>query len=206
MPKNEQRYKNQETNKIKVNISFRNYDKNVFVEKSNMLNLPNVTSRNNHSYRVISNINGQSETAKLINDNDVYNFIIFTRFDFIKTIISIREIFDNNLILKNEAYIWRTIPYVSHGPDGIDPYHAEDRFFICSNECIDIMKVAYNKLEQINLSEDMFFAEKILGALFNLYKNIQKRYIYNLQVSRAFNEYTNSRIQLKYTKSFLEKM
>ena len=198
-------FKNQETDKIKVNISFRDYDKSVFIDKSNMLHLPHITSRNIHSYRIISNINGQSETAKLINDKEVYNFIIFTRLDFIKTIISIRRIFDNNLILKNEAYIWRTIPYVSSA-DGVDPYHAEDRFFICSNECNEIMKDAYDKLEQINLSEYMFFSEKILGALFNLYENIQKRYLYNLEVSNVFNSYTNSRVQIKYTKDFLEKM
>jgi hypothetical protein len=195
-------FKNQETNKIKVNISFRDYDKSVFVEKSQSLGLPYITSANYHSYRIISNINAFSETAKMVDNNDTFNFIIFTRLDFIKTIISVREIFDNNLILKNEAYLWRTIPYIS----GINDYHAEDRFFICSNECIEIIKGAYTKLNEIKLSEDKFCAEIFFGALFNLHKNIYKHYLYNLQVSHQFNAYTTSRVQMKYTKEFLDKM
>jgi hypothetical protein len=193
-------FKNQETNKIKVNISFRDYDKNVFVEKSKQLGLPYITSTNYHSYRVVSCINGQSETAKLINTSNKYNFIIFTRLDIINNITSICDIFDNNSILQNETYIWRTIPYVS------SEYHAEDRFFICSNECVDIMKDAYNKIEQINIAEEHFGAEKIIGTIFNLYENIQKRHLYNLHVSSGFNKYAEQRIQFKYTQSFLESM
>ena len=196
-------FKNQETDKIKVNISFRDYDKNVFVEKSKQLGLPYITSTNYHSYRIISCINGQAETAKIINTNNKYNFIIFTRLDIIKSIISISNIFDNKLFLKNEAYIWRTIPYISCGELS---YHAEDRFFIVSNECVYIMKELYNSLEQINISEKHFVSEIIVGTCFNLHENIQKRHLHNLQVSDFFNKYAYQRIQLKYSKNFLEIM
>ena len=67
----------------------------------------------------------------------MYNFIIFSRLDIINDIESISEIFDNTSILKNIAYTWRTIPYVSSS-------HVEDRFFICSNECIDIIHHNFN--------------------------------------------------------------
>ena len=193
-------FKNQETDNIKMNISFRDYDKNMFVEKSKKLNLSYIMKTNYHSYRVISCINGISETAKLINTSDKYNFIIFTRLDIINNITSICDIFDNNSILQNETYIWRTIPYVSCED------HAEDRFFICSNECVDIIKDAYNKLEQINIAEEHFGAEIIIGTIFNLYENIQKRHLYNLQVSCGFNKYTEQRVKIKYTQKFLESM
>ena len=196
-------FKNQETDKIKINISFRDYDKNVFVEKSKELGLPYITSTNYHSFRVVSCINGQAETAKLINTNNKYNFIIFTRLDFVKTINSIGNIFDNTSILKNETYIWRTIPYISSGELA---YHAEDRFFIGSNECVDIMKELYNNLEEINIPENQFGSEIIVGACFNLYENIQKHHLYNLHVSSMFNGYTEHRVRLKYTKDFLESM
>jgi hypothetical protein len=68
------------------------------------------------------------------------------------------------------------------------------------------MKDAYNKIEQINIAEEHFGAEKIIGTIFNLYENIQKRHLYNLHVSSGFNKYAEQRIQFKYTQSFLESM
>ena len=54
--------------------------------------------------------------------------------------------------MDSRTYIWRTIPYFSSGELA---YHAEDRFFIGSNECVDIMKDLYNNLEEV---EQLFAA------------------------------------------------
>ena len=181
-----QLFKNQENANIKVNISFRDYDKNMFILKAEELNLSYITSNNYHSYRIISCINGFAETAKLINNDDNYNFIIFSRLDIINNIESISEIFDNTTVLKNIAYTWRTIPYVSSG--NVE-YHVEDRFFICSNECIDIIKNVYNKLNILNIKQEIFLTEIVLGIIFNLYENISKYHLHNLKVTANFDIY-----------------
>jgi hypothetical protein len=195
-------FKEQETDKIKVNISFRDYDKNMFVEKAKQLGLPYITNTSFHSHRIVSCFYGQSESAKLINDKN-YNFIIITRIDVINGIKSIGNMFDNKSILKNEAYIWRTIPYISAGDLA---YHSEGRFFVASNECVDILKELYNKLEEMRIPPESFGDEIVVGVLFNLHENIQKRHLFNLEVNDDFHTYAASRIALHYTKEYLESM
>jgi hypothetical protein len=192
-----------ENDKMKINIQFREYDRNEFVEKAKQLNLPYITSTKYHSHRILSCLNGFSETAKLINAKDNYNFIIFTRLDIIPHVCSVNDVFDNKQILKDEAYIWRTIPYISAGDLA---YHAEDRVFLCSCECVDIIKTLYDNLFKLNLSEDIFCTEKILGVVFNLNEHIKKYHLTNLVVYSTFNTYTQSRINIKYTKEFLDSM
>lgn len=192
-------FKNQENANIKVNISFRDYDKNMFILKAEELNLPHITSHNYYSHRIISCLNGFSETAKLVNNNNNYNFIIFSRLDIINDIESISEIFDNTSILKNIAYTWRTIPYVSSS-------HVEDRFFICSNECVDIIKNIYNKLVLLNIKQENFLTEIVLGIIFNLYETVSKCHLYKLKVSDNFHIYMRQRINTKYTPQFLQSM
>ena len=71
---------------------------------------------------------------------------------------------------------------------------------------VHIMKELYNNLEEVNIPEERFGSEIIVGACFNLYENIQKHHLYNLHVSPMFNGYTEQRVRLKYTKEFLESM
>jgi len=196
-------FKQHENDKMKINIQFREYDRNEFVEKAKHLGLPYITNTNYHSHRILSCLNGFSETAKLINANENYNFIIFTRLDIITHVRSISDIFDNNIRLKNEAYIWRTIPYISSGDLA---NHTEDRFFICSCECVDIIKTIYGNLCNLNLSEDIFCTEKILGIVFNMHEHIKKYHLYKLEVYEVFNKYAHYRVSIKYTKEFLSNM
>jgi hypothetical protein len=195
-------FKNQENDNIKVNISFRDYDKNTFVLKAQQLNLPHITSHNYHSHRIISCLNGFAETAKLVNNSN-YNFIIFSRLDIINNIASISEIFDNTYYLKNVAYVWRTIPYISSGNS---EYHVEDRFFISSNECIDIIKNAYTKLDILNIKQEHFLTELVLGKIFNLYETISKYHLHGLKVTDDFDRYMHQRHYTKYAQLFLESM
>jgi len=197
-------FKKQESEKIKINIVFRDYDKMIYVEKARKINLPYITSNKYHSHRIISCLNGYSETARLISNSEInYNFIIFSRLDIIKNIISINKIFDNNQVLKNSMYIWRTVPYISTGDLS---NHVEDRFFICSSECINLIKEIYNYIDQINIEEKNFFTEYVLGDFFNKHSNIQKYHLYNLEVSDDFIIYQTNRINIKYTDDFLNKM
>ena len=196
-------FKNQENNIIKMNISFRNYNKQMFVDKTNELMLPYITSTNYHSYRVLSCLHSFSETAKLVN-NENYNFIIFSRLDLIHYILSINKIFDNNTILTKSAYVWRTFPYISSGDVA---NHVEDRFFICSNDCISFLKNSYDVfLNKLDIKENLLVNEIILGKIFNMHLNIQKYHLHNIIVHDELNEYTSKRIQIKYSNKFLENM
>jgi hypothetical protein len=196
-------FKQYENENMKINIQFREYDRSKFLEKAKQLDLPYITITSYHSHRIMSCLNGFSETTKLINAKDNYDFIIFTRLDIITHIKTISDVFDNKRILKDEAYIWRTIPYISTGDNA---NHVEDRFFICSHECIDIIKTLYASLDKINNLNVNLSTEQILGIAFNKCEHIQKYHLNNLQVYEIFNKYAQSRIGIKYTKEFLNIM
>lgn len=193
-------FKKIENDKIKININFRNYNKDIFKKNAKELNLPLLTSTNYHPYRVISCLNGFSETAKLVNDNK-YNFVIFSRLDIICHILSINEIFNNISILDKTAYIWRTIPYVTNQT----PLHVEDRFFICSNDCVSLIKYFYDNLYKLNIGEKDFGIEKILSFSFQYHQNIKTYHLYNLKVMPDFNRYTEWRAKQKSSKEFIIK-
>jgi hypothetical protein len=195
-------FKNQENEKLEIIISFRDYDKQKYIDYANELNLNHITRFNFHSFRLLSFLNSISETTKMI-DNEKFNFIIFSRLDILNYILSINKIFDNNLVLYNSAYIWRTHPYISIGENA---YHVEDRFFICSNECIDILKDLFLLLKNENIEKYIkngFGSEEILGKIFNMYENIQKYHLYNMEISNDINQYTRQRYTIKYSKEFL---
>ena len=195
-------FKNQENEKLEIIISFRDYNKQTYVDYANELNLNHITRYNCHSYRLISFLNSISETAKMIDKNN-FNFIIFSRLDIINYVLSIDKIFDNNIVLYNTAYIWRTYPYVSIGELA---NHVEDRFFICSNECIDILKDLFLSLKNENIKNILkteIGSEEFLGKIFNNYENIQKYHLYNMEISNNINEYMSNRYMIKYSAEFL---
>lgn len=161
-------FKKQENSKLKINIKFRDYQKEDFIKYSNELNLPHLLPSYLHTYRILSFFNSISESSSLI-DNEKYDFIIFVRLDIINYILSI-----NFRHLKNEAYIWRTIPYISEGENS---NHLEDRYFICSLECIEILKSLYQSIKNLNIDEKDFGSEIIIGKHFNNFKNINKYHI-----------------------------
>jgi len=194
-------FKKQENEKLEIIISFRDYDKQTHVDYANELNLPYINCNNLHSYRIISFLSSISETTKMVDKN--FNFIIYSRLDIINYILSINNIFDNNFVLYNTAYIWRTHPYVSIGELA---NHVEDRFFICSNECIDILKdlLLLLKNQDIqNMLRNGMSTEEILGKIFNDYENIQKYHLYNMEISNNINAYMSIRHRIKYSKDFL---
>jgi hypothetical protein len=195
-------FKNQENEKLEIIISFRDYDKQKYIDYANELNLPYITCNNYHSYRIISFLSSISETTKMVDKNN-YNFIIYSRLDIINYILSINKIFDNNLVLYNSAYIWRTHPYISINELA---NHVEDRFFICSNECIDILKDLYLSLKNENIQNMLkngIGSEEILGKIFNNYENIQKYHLYNIEISNNINHYMSIRHKIKYSMEFL---
>jgi hypothetical protein len=195
-------FKIQENEKVEIIISFRDYDKQTYIDYANDLNLPHITCLNYHSYRIISCLNSITESSKMI-DNPNFNFIIFSRLDLINYILSINKIFDNNSILHNTAYIWRTQPYITYD------CHVEDRFFICSNECIDIVKGLISfVLKDKNIKNELqhFFSEKILGKLFNSHENIKKYHLHNMEISNDINNYLRIRDSIKYSHEFMNSM
>ena len=199
-------FKSQENEKLEIIISFRDYDKQTYINHASDLNLPYITCNNYHSYRIISFLNSISETAKII-DKSNFNFIIFSRLDMINYILSINKVFDNDVILYNTAYIWRTFPYISIGNTA---NHVEDRFFICSNECIDILKELFlfslKNQEIQGCLKNGISSEEIIGKLFNSYENIQKYHLYNIEVSDDINNYMSYRHKVKYSNEFLHNM
>ena len=190
-------FRKEENSKLKINIKFRNYKKEEFIEYGNELNLPHLLPHKYHTYRILSFANGFSESASLI-DNENYDFLIFTRLDTINYILSIT--FRH---LKNEAYIWRTIPYVSEGKSS---NHAEDRFFICSVECIEIIKSLYQSIKNLNIDEKDFSIEIIIGKQFNNFKNINKYHISDTEINintDYLNRYMHKTQANKYSKEFI---
>ena len=191
-------FKKEENNKLKINIRFRDYQKEDFIKYGKELNLPYLLPHKYHTYRILSCMNGLSESASVI-DNENYDFIIFSRLDIINYILSITVTH-----LKNEAYIWRTIPYMSQGELS---NHVEDRFFICSVECIEIIKSLYQSIKNLNIDEKDFGAEIIIGKQFNTYKNIKKYHINDTEINinkTALNLYAGQRVKLKYSKVFID--
>ena len=196
-------FKKQENAKIEIIISFRDYDKQPFIDYANELGLPYVNRHKYHSYRIISYLNSISETTNIMMDTPKFNFIMVSRLDIIDYVLSIHKIFDNNLVLYNSAYVWRTHPYVSTGELA---NHVEDRFFICSNECIHILKDLFLSLKNENIQNILkteIGSEEILGYIFNNYENIQKYHLYNLEISNRINKYSEDRVRIKYSSDFL---
>ena len=195
-------FKIQENEKLEIILIFRDYDKQKYIDYANKLNLPHINKYNWHSYRLFSFLDSFSETSKIVDKTD-YNFILFSRLDMISYILSINKIFDNNLILYNSAYIWRTFPYISTGDVA---YHVEDRFFICSNECIEIFKNLFLIIKNENIEKYIkleLASEEILGKIFNIYEDIQKYHLYNLELSNDLNAYMQKRLAIKYSQQFL---
>ena len=189
-------------NKIEFFISFRDYDNKVFIDKSKELGFPLITKTNYHPYRVLSCLNGFSETAKIVNKNINYDFVFFSRLDIIQDIVSIDEILKNTQIIKT-AYIWRTIPYRSENNTA---FHVEDRFFICSYDCIEKIIDFYNNICNITINHDEISTEIILGKFFNTLPDIKKFHLNGLQVSNNFNLYNKQRINEKYSNQFMNKI
>ena len=96
-----------------------------------------------------------------------FNFIIFSRLDTIIYVLTINKIFDNNSVLYNSAYVWRSHPY-----DGESMNHVDDRFFICSNECTPILKDLLLLLKNKDIHtmlKNGISPEEIIGNIFNKY-------------------------------------
>ena len=196
-------FKKQENEKIEIIISFRDYDRQPFIDYANELGLPYVNRHNYNSYRTISLVNSISETTNIMMDTPKFNFIMVSRLDIIDYVLSIDKIFDNNLVLYNSAYVWRTYPYVSTGELA---NHVEDRFFICSNECIHILKDLFLSLKNENIQNILkteIGIEEILGYTFNNYENIQKYHLYNMEISNRIIKYMEHRYRIKYSSDFL---
>ena len=191
-----------ECEKIEVKIVFRNYDKCIFVEKAISLNYPRLTSNKLHSYRALSCLYGISETMKLVDKE--CDYIIVSRLDIIHFIISFNNVFNVNEKLINTAYIWRTIPYISKGEN---EFHVEDRFFICSYDCIPILQEVYDNIGHLVIDEKKLCSEIILGIVFNQYNNLNKFHLHNLILDiNKLNNYTMQRVSIKYSKTFLDEM
>lgn len=195
-------FKIQETEKLEIILKFRDYNKQKYIDYANNLNLPHINQYNYHSYRILSFLDSISETSKIVDKTD-FNFILFSRLDMINYILSINKIFDNNLILYNTAYIWRVCPYVSIGDLA---NHVEDRFFICSNDCLDIFKNLFFIIKNKNIEKYIKLglgSEELLGKIFNTYEDIQKYHLYNIELSNDLNVYMHKRHTIKYSKEFL---
>lgn len=188
-------------NKVEIFVSFRDYDNKIFIEKSKELGFPLITKTNYHPYRVLSCLNGFCETSKIVKKNINYDFVFFSRLDIIKNIVSIDEILKNKQIT-NTAYIWRTIPYRSINNLS---FHVEDRFFICSYDCIEKIIDFYNNISNIKINHDEIGIEVILGKFFNKFSNIKKFHLDGLVVNNDFINYQKSRIDIKYKKDFIQK-
>jgi hypothetical protein len=193
-------FKKQENEKLEINISFRKYNKQTHVDFANELGLPHILD-NYHSHRRISCINSLAETAKTIDKTD-FNFIIFSRLDSIIYVLSINKMFDNNSVLYNSAYVWRSHPY-----DGESMNHVEDRFFICSNECTPILKdlLSLKNKDIHNMLKNGISSEEFVGNVFNKYENIHKYSLRNMEISDDIYAYMYNRISIKYSKEFLDK-
>ena len=195
-------FKKQENEKLEIIVSFRKYNKQTHVDFANELGLPHILSNQLHSHRIISFLNSIAETAKTIDKTD-FNFIIFSRLDTIIYVLTINKIFDNNSVLYNSAYVWRSHPY-----DGESMNHVDDRFFICSNECTPILKdlllLLKNKYIHTMLKNGIS-PEEIIGNIFNKYDNIHKYSLRNMEISDDIYAYMHNRISIKYSKEFLNK-
>lgn len=65
------------------------------LKKPKSLGFPKINNTNYFSYRVISCLNGFSDTSKIINNDINYDFVVYSRLDMIGNIVSI----DKNVII-----------------------------------------------------------------------------------------------------------
>ena len=164
------------------NIIIRSYDPNKYIQKSMSLNLPFKTETRIYPFRILSLIDGISETSKMF-DNSMtyvrnqriltYDAIIITRLDLLHTITSIGSILP---ISDNLSYVWRTCPYSSLE-------HVEDRIMVGSNDLIKYLSVLYENIDFIkNLHSSEIFTEKILALYLDGTDLVKKQQIgFNIQ-------------------------
>ena len=84
-------------------------------------------------------------------------------------------------------------------------FHVEDRFFICSYDCIEKIIDFYNNISNIKINHDDIGIEVILGIFFNKFTDIKKLHLDGLQVSNNFSLYNKQRIDEKYSINFINK-
>ena len=178
----------------KLYIEFRDYNNKYFIDKVYELNLTNKLKNNYHPYRIISNIYGFSKTSSLLlkelKNNNLYDFIIYTRLDIINHIYSINNVF-KEFTLKNENYILRSYPN--------DPNEVEDRFFICSNESIEELSKMYLNIDDaINyFGKNYFTSEKIIFYFLNKMDHIKNYQIKNIEYKKSFLNYQKKKNKIK---------
>jgi hypothetical protein len=189
-------FNNLNINNIEFFINFRKYDNEIYIEKAKSLRFPKINNTKYFSYRVISCLNGFSETSKIINNDINYDFVVYSRLDIIGNIVSIDKKCNN--FINKTAYIYRTIPYRA---DGVYP-DVEDRFFICSQDCVK--HISNLDISNLNISNDEIVTERILSKLFNTLTDTNKLHIDGLIVNNEFINYQNSRIRLKYSPGYMK--
>lgn len=195
-------FKSIENEKIKCFIEIRNYNDEtikMFKNKLTSLNIDKIT-HDLHSLRALSNLYGKCCSLKLLNGTkNNYDYVISARLDTLGFIDNIDTILNNSLNDTLTMYIWRIYPYRNN-------LHAEDGFFIFTPGCIDFLCKLYDDLHLLNLKNEDWGPEVILGKYVNSNSNITKLFldgvVYNAPLYQRYLQYRGT---IKYNEKYNEK-
>jgi len=145
-------------------VEFRNYDPYKYVKKCIDNNLPFITKLEVFPNRVLSFIDGISETSKLI-DSSKYDLVIYTRFDILHMFEKLGT-FDTS---KPNVYALRN----NHGLD------CEDRLFYGTPRLVDLLVNFYDQILNTTVDLDNFYTERLMGGYLRKYES--ENFILNYQ-------------------------